>query len=63
YRSRNNKVIAGVIGGLGELYGVDPNILRLIYVIIAFLTGIIPAVVLYAIAWAIIPEEVSMPTT
>jgi phage shock protein PspC (stress-responsive transcriptional regulator) len=57
YRSRHSRVIAGVLGGLGEIYGVDPNILRLLYVLIGFLTGIIPAIVVYLIAWGIVPEE------
>jgi phage shock protein C len=36
YRSRNNSIIAGVCGGLGNYFGIDPTILRLLFVFLAF---------------------------
>ncbi|NLX06329.1 MAG: PspC domain-containing protein [Phycisphaerae bacterium] len=57
YRSRTDKVFGGVCGGLGHLLDVDPTILRLGLVFLTILTGIVPLVVTYIIAWAIIPEE------
>lgn len=54
YRSRTNVVVGGVCGGLGDYFGVDPTIIRLIWVLFA-LTG--SGIVAYLIAWAIIPEE------
>lgn len=57
YRSKENRMIAGVFGGLGEYFNVDATILRLIGLVLAFLTGIIPMVVLYLLAILIIPEE------
>jgi phage shock protein PspC (stress-responsive transcriptional regulator) len=55
-RSKNNKVIAGVCAGLGEYFGVDPTVIRLLWVIIT-LFSFGAGVLAYIIAWIIIPEE------
>jgi phage shock protein C len=57
YRSNTNKVFAGVIGGIGEYYDVDPTLLRLGYVLLAIVTHIFPAIVGYIIAMAIVPKK------
>ncbi|RMD50165.1 MAG: PspC domain-containing protein [Ignavibacteria bacterium] len=57
YRSREDQKIAGVVGGLAEYLNVDANLLRLAVVLLCFLTGIIPVVITYLLAWLIIPEE------
>lgn len=62
YRSRTNRLLGGVFAGLGEIYHVDPTILRLAYGVLAILTGIVPAVVLYLLAWVIIPEKTPVVT-
>lgn len=56
YRSENNKVLAGVFGGLGEYLNVDPVILRLLGLLILIATGIIPGIIVYIIALFIIPK-------
>lgn len=50
-------MIAGVFGGLGEYFNMDPTVLRLMGLVIALLTGIIPMIILYLLAAFIIPEE------
>lgn len=55
YRSRESKVIGGVCGGLGEYFDVDPVLVRIITVILAFGPGV--GVLAYIIAWIIIPER------
>lgn len=55
YRSRKDRKIAGICGGLGEYLELDPTLVRLILVFLAFLTGILPAILAYLISWAIIP--------
>lgn len=57
YRSRDNKVFAGVLGGLGEFFNVDPVLLRLGYVFIFVFTGFIPAIVAYILAVIIMPKH------
>jgi phage shock protein PspC (stress-responsive transcriptional regulator) len=56
YRSQEDRKIAGVLGGLGELFDIDPTLLRLIFVFIGLATGIIPLAVAYLIGWIIIPK-------
>ena len=57
YRSKTNKVFAGICGGLGEYLNIDPVVLRLIWALIVIFTGIIPGVVVYIIAIFIIPNK------
>ncbi|NLK67682.1 MAG: PspC domain-containing protein [Clostridiaceae bacterium] len=57
YLSNSNKVIGGVCGGIGEYLGVDPTVVRLIFVIISFFFAIIGGALLYLIAMFIIPSE------
>lgn len=55
FRSKTNKVFAGVFGGLGEYFNVDPTILRLAWVVITIFSGVFPGIVIYIIAAIIIP--------
>jgi len=57
YRSRRDRMIGGVLGGVGEYFGVDPTIVRIIYVILALVTGFGPGVLLYIVAMIVVPEE------
>lgn len=54
-RSRSNKVIAGVCGGLGKYFGVDPMLIRLLFLVLIFVVGISP--LLYIILWVVMPQE------
>ncbi len=60
YRSKTDKKLGGVCGGLGEYLDLDPTIARLIVLMFIFVTGIIPGIIGYFIAMWIIPEK---PTT
>jgi len=55
YRSRTNRMVAGVCGGLGDYANVDPVLVRLFFVILAFANGL--GILLYLVAMVIIPEE------
>ena len=57
YRSDENKTFAGVIGGVGENFNVDPVLLRLIFLIITIVSGILPAILVYLIAILIVPHK------
>lgn len=57
YRSKTNRRVAGVFGGAGKYFGVDPTLVRVLFVLLAFAVGIIPAVLAYIVAAIIIPEE------
>ena len=54
YRSRENRMIAGVCGGLGEYFEVDPTLIRLAVVFLSLWWG--GGILLYLLAWFIIPE-------
>ncbi len=54
YRSIEEKKIAGVCGGLGEYFDIDPTIIRLIWLAMIFAVG--SGVLAYIIAWIIVPE-------
>jgi phage shock protein C len=53
-RSRDDRVIGGVCGGLGRYLGLDPVLLRIAFVILAIAGG--GGVLLYVLAWILIPE-------
>ncbi len=55
YRSQNKKMLGGVCGGLSEYFDVDANLIRIIFVAIGLFSAIVPMVVFYLIAWAIVP--------
>lgn len=57
YKSNKDKVISGVLGGLGEYLDVDPTILRLVYLLIVIMTGLVPGLVVYIIASLIVPKS------
>jgi phage shock protein C len=55
-RSRNDRIVAGVCGGLGEFFGLSPWLFRIIF-LIALLPGGIPGLLPYIIMWVIVPSE------
>lgn len=57
YRSRENKVLAGVIGGLGEYFSVDPILLRLIWVVLTLISQVFPGVIVYLAGALIMPKR------
>lgn len=54
YRSRSNRMICGVCGGIGAYFNIDPTIIRLVWAILAC-AGV--GIVAYIIAAIVIPEE------
>ncbi|OGS24875.1 MAG: PspC domain-containing protein [Elusimicrobia bacterium RIFOXYB2_FULL_50_12] len=57
YRSRADRKIAGICGGLGEYLGVDPVLIRFLFVLVCILTGVAPMILVYLAGWLIIPES------
>ncbi len=56
YRSRFNKKICGVCGGIAEYFGIDPTVVRVIWVILTFLP-VLPMIIIYIILALVIPEN------
>lgn len=55
-RSRD-KIIAGVCSGLADYLGLDKSLVRIGFVLIGFITALIPMSLVYVVMWFIIPEE------
>ncbi|MDT3392722.1 MAG: PspC domain-containing protein [Bacillota bacterium] len=56
HKSATNRMVAGVLGGFSERYGIDATVLRIIFAVLAVVTVGFPMVVLYAIAALIMPD-------
>ena len=57
YRSRRNRMVAGVVGGLAEYIGIDPTLARVVFVVASVMSAAFPGLLLYLVLWAITPEE------
>lgn len=55
-RSRDNRMLAGVLGGLGKHYDIDPTKLRIIYVLVSIFSAAFPGILVYLILWFLVPE-------
>jgi phage shock protein C len=60
YRSSSERMIAGVCGGFGEYFGIDPTIVRVIFVLATIATAFLLGTVAYVVLWLIIPSEESL---
>jgi phage shock protein C len=60
-RSSNDKMLAGVCGGLGQYLGIDSTVVRLIFVLLALAGG--PGILAYIILWLVVPEAGAGPTS
>lgn len=58
YRDENNKVVAGVAAGMAHYFEVDPVLVRLIFVALAFANGL--GVLAYLILWLVVPSEAQL---
>lgn len=55
-RSRNDRIFAGVVGGIARRYGWNATLLRLLYVIISIVSMAFPGILVYLVLWLLIPE-------
>lgn len=55
YRSQHNRIIAGICGGLGEYFEIDPTLVRVLFILFLLAGG--SGILLYLILWAIIPSQ------
>jgi phage shock protein C len=59
-RSRSDRMLGGVAGGLAAYFGIDPLIVRVIFAVLALFNGL--GVILYVALWLIVPNEDSVAT-
>jgi len=56
-RSRSDRMLAGVCGGLAKYLGMDSTVVRVVYVLASVLTAAFPGILVYLIFWLIVPES------
>lgn len=56
YRSENERMIAGVCGGLAEYFNIDPTLVRLVFAV-AFIVGFGSPGLLYLLLWIVMPNQ------
>ena len=61
YRSRDDRMLAGVAGGLAEMWGADPSLVRVIWALLVVFTGGI-ALLVYIVMALVVPEEPLVPS-
>lgn len=57
YRSRFEKMIGGVLGGIAEYFNIDPTLVRLGYVLLTLFSVAFPGIIGYIIMWVVVPER------
>ncbi|HEX9636440.1 MAG TPA: PspC domain-containing protein [Acidobacteriota bacterium] len=60
-RSKKQRMIAGVCGGLAEWLGWDVTLVRVVYVLLSVLTAAFPGILAYILLWIIIPDQPDAP--
>ena len=56
-KSNSNIVVSGVLGGIGEFFGIDPTIVRIVYLALSFFTAGFPGFFLYILLAIIVPSQ------
>jgi phage shock protein C len=57
YKSREDKVFSGVLGGLGKYFGIDPVILRVAWITLTVFSGFFLGISVYILSALVIPRE------
>ncbi|MFA5360898.1 MAG: PspC domain-containing protein [archaeon] len=58
YRNQNKKVLLGVLAGIADYLSYDPTIIRLVFILLTLVTGILPGILVYILAVILIPKKV-----
>lgn len=53
-RSKKEKIISGVLGGIAEYFSFDPTIIRILWLIALAFTGFVPGIILYVVATVVL---------
>ena len=56
-RSRNDRVLAGVMGGIARGVGWNSTLVRVLFVVLSILSAAVPGIIVYLILWLLMPEE------
>lgn len=61
-RSRTNKMIAGVCGGIAQWLGWDPTLVRILYIVLSVISVAFPGILVYLVLWVVMPKAPRAPT-
>lgn len=56
-RSRSNRMLAGVMGGVAQRYGWSATTVRMLFVLVSILSAAFPGIIVYLVMWLLIPSE------
>ena len=56
-RSRDDRVLAGVMGGIARRFGWNSTLVRILFVVFSILSAAFPGILVYLILWLLIPDE------
>ena len=56
-RSRHDRMLAGVVGGIAARFGWNSTVLRIVYVVVSIASAAFPGILVYLILWLLMPEE------
>lgn len=57
YRSKSQRMLSGVCGGIAHYFNIDPTIVRLVWVLVSLFSTAIPGLIIYLICVIVIPDE------
>ena len=56
-KSKKDKILTGVIGGVGEYFDIDATLLRIVWLVAVVFTGFVPGIIVYIVAAVIVPRK------
>jgi phage shock protein C len=58
YKATDKKMVTGVLAGVAEYFNYDPTLVRLLFILLTLVTGIIPGILVYILAAILVPKKV-----
>ena len=55
-RSRRQRMIGGICGGIAEWLGWDPTLVRILYVVVSVCSAAFPGILVYVVLWIVMPQ-------
>ncbi len=56
-RSRHDRMLGGVMGGIAQRFGWNSTLVRILFVLVSILSAAFPGIIVYLILWLLMPEE------
>ncbi len=56
-RSRSDRMLAGICGGIADYLIVDPTVVRLVFALATFFTVVFPGILIYLVMWIVVPKD------